>query len=171
MRLKIESATECLIGKGLWGFSRAANLAVFQIGNRQTLPSQKGGTRVVGEFALHVDCAWNITREDRVVMARRDLYYPAGHEDPRQSIPEEFDWERDPNRLDELSRALFQDGAREYRVKRIGVGAAGSLSMELSDGYRLEVLPDNSSSYEFWRLFKHGDRERHFVVTNRGIET
>lgn len=170
MRLEIESATKCLIGKGLWGFSRAANLATFQIGNRQTLPSRKGGTRVVGEYALHIDCAWNITREDQIVMASQDLYYPAGHEDPRQSIPEEFDWERDPNRLDELSRALFQDDAREFVVKGIEVGAAGSLSLELSDGYRLEVFPDNSSSYEFWRLFKPGVDESHFVVTNRGVE-
>ena len=171
MKLAIENATRVLIGKRLWGFCRAVDLAMFQFGERQTVPAYKGGTKVVREYALHISCAWRISWEDQIVMARRDMYYPAGYRDPHQSIPEEFDWARDPNRLDELSRSLFQDDAREFVVQGIEVGVAGSLSMELSDGYRLEVFPDQTSSDESWRLFRPGVDERPFVVTNRGIET
>lgn len=114
MKARIEKATAPLIGKALWRCTRAADLAAFQFGQRRSVTDNYSGTVQVGEYALHVECAWRISREDRVVVGSRDLYYPA---DPRIEDPlPDHDWDKVPNRRDELIRLLFEDGKREFMV-------------------------------------------------------
>jgi hypothetical protein len=171
VKLGIEKATEVLLGKALWGWTRAGDLASFAFGERKEVPSSRGGTKAVGEFALHVQCAWRITREDRVLVGSRDLYYPADYGDENREISPDFDWDRDPNRRDKLLRLLFEDGGRLFVVEAVEAGTAGSLHIGLGDGYCLDVFPDDSLNDERWRLFRPGVGEPHFVVTAHGLET
>jgi len=67
MKERIERATKVLIGKGLWNATRAADLASFQFGRRRELPDIYGNMKTVGEYSLHVQCAWRIPDEDRVI--------------------------------------------------------------------------------------------------------
>jgi hypothetical protein len=48
-----------LMGLPLWGVGRAG-IVWFQFGNRRTVPTMKGGTKEVGEFALHLGCPWRL---------------------------------------------------------------------------------------------------------------
>ena len=171
MKAGIEKATAVLVGKTLWGCTRAADLASFAFGTRGEVPSSQGGTRAVAEFALHVQCAWRICLEDRVVVGSRDLYYPAGYGGENREIPPDFDWDRDPNRCDKLIRSLFEDGKRLFVVEAVEVGTAGSLHIELGNGFCLDVFPDDSLNDERWRLFRPGVAGPHFVVTADGPET
>jgi hypothetical protein len=171
MKAGIEKATAVLVGKALWECTRAADLASFALGERREVPCSRGGTRTVGEFALHVQCAWRITREDQVLVGSHDLYYPADYGDEGREIPPDFDWDRDPNRRDKLLRLLFEDGKRLFVVEAVEVGTAGSLHIALGDGFCLDVFPDDSLNDERWRLFRPGFVEPHFVVTAHGLET
>ena len=46
----------------------------------------------------------------------------------------------------------------------------GGLRIYFSNGYKLELFPDDSLGEEFWRFFQLDSETRHFVVTGNGIE-
>ena len=168
-KTEIESATAVLAGKALWQCLRAADMATFQFGGRKSVAAFRGGTKEVGEYALHVQCAWRITRQDRVIVGSRDLYYPADYEEGAE-VPSGFAWDKDSNRRDRLLTSLFENGSREFLVQKVRVGVAGSLSILLSEDLAVDIFPDDSLSGERWRLFEPGRTEQHFVVTGKGIE-
>jgi hypothetical protein len=115
---------------------------------------------------LHVQCAWRITNGDTVVTGRRDVYYPADGSDPR----DDFDWEHLPNMQGKAIEELLRRGNRDLIVQQIEVAKAGRIHLFLSDGFALDIMPDDSRPGEHWRLFVPSSEEKHFVVTGRGIE-
>jgi len=170
VREQIESAAAALIGKALWTSRRAADMATFQFGERKNVVDYFERPSDVGEYALHVQCAWRIVRAEEVVVGSRDLYYPAEHENADEQLPTDFDWDRDPNRRDKLLRSLFEDWTRELVVQSVEAGVAGSLRILFSDNLALEIFPDDSLNHERWRLFRPEVDEPHFVVTARGVQ-
>jgi hypothetical protein len=170
MKREIENATAVLNGKSVWRCMRAASMATFDFGKRRKVPGLGGAEKEVGEFALHVQCAWRITRNDRVAVGSSDLNYPADYSEDK-AVPSDFDWERNPNRRDKLLGLLFENGLREFVVQGVDVGAAGSLHIVLSENLALDIFPNDSLSEEHWRLFTPGTDVEHFVVTGTGIDT
>lgn len=170
LKPQVERAVLPLVGRPLWACGRAADMATFAFGQRRKVPDRHGGEREVGDYALHVQCAWRITRDDRVVVGNRDLYYPADYRDVSEEIPPEFNWDRSPNRRDRLLRSLFESNVRGFTVEAVEVRAAGGLQVMLVDGLRLDVLPHDSLNHEHWRLFRPGVDAPHFVLTGSGIE-
>ena len=168
MRARIEKATGILVGKSLWRCTRAADLASFDFGERRTVPCRRGGTKEVGEYALHVQCAWRIGHGEHVIVGSGDLYYPADFDEEQGEIPPDFDWDHNPNRRDRLLQSLFEEGLRSFKVEAVKSGAAGILHIKLSEGFYLELFPDDSLREEQWRLFRPGVDEAHFVVTGGG---
>jgi len=169
VRGQIETATGVLIGKALWRWTRAADMACFQFGGRRKVLDRNGKEEEVGDYALHVECTWRIIHGDRVFVGRQDLYYPAEY-DQGKPYPEDFDWEHDPNRHDKLLDSLFENGTREFMATDVEVGAAGSFHVLLGGNFSLEVFPSNSLSGEQWRLFEPRRDKPHFVVTGDGIK-
>jgi hypothetical protein len=55
-------------------------------------------------------------------------------------------------------------------VLALEVDEIGSLRIILSNGYKIEIFPDDSLEKEFWRFFQLDSDPRHFVVTGKGIE-
>ena len=123
MKPQIEKATAVLVGKALWGCTRAADLASFAFGERREAPSSGGGARPVGEFALHVQCAWRITRGDQVLVGSRDLYYPASYGDENREIPPDFDWDGP-----QPPRQVARSALREWQEGVCGGGRRGRRS-------------------------------------------
>jgi hypothetical protein len=169
VKTQIENATAVLVGKALWKCTRAADLASFQFGARAKVSGFRNATKEVGEYALHVQCAWRIARRDRVIVGSRDLYYPADFSDDEE-IPEGFDWDRDPNLRDKQVQSLFANDTVEFTVLSVEAGAAGSLRIVLSDDVFLDILPYDSLLHEHWRLFDPRTDSPHFVMTGSGIE-
>jgi hypothetical protein len=167
MKAEIELATAGLRGKALWRCLRAADMATFDFGKRRRIQNAQGEENEVGEYALHVQCAWRIIQNDRVIIGDRDLYYPADYRAGAE-IPDEFDWDHNPNRRDRLTSSFFEDGKREFVVKEINTGEGGILHIMMSEGYSLQIFPDSSLPIESWRLFKVGQRG-HFVVSGTGL--
>jgi hypothetical protein len=164
-REQAQRALGVLIGLQLWSSGRASDLQWFQFGQRRTVNDHRGRSKEVGQYALHVQCAWRIIQGDRVIVGSRDLHYPADEGQNRQ----EFDWEVvGGNRRDKQVEAFFEDGTRPLLVREIRVGEAGSFTIALDFGYALGVFPDDSSADEHWRIFKPYAEEPHFVVTGEG---
>jgi hypothetical protein len=159
----IQRATNVLVGKPLWRCLRAADMAMFDFGNRKKVPGLRGEWKEVGDFALHVQCAWRLTRQDRVIVGSTDLYYPASYQEDDQ-VPSDFDWDEEPNLRDKRLVSLFEGGTREFMVEKVQPGLAGSLYISLHDGLSLELFPEHSLRKEHWRLFVPSTEQRHFVV-------
>lgn len=160
-----------LVGISLWDAGRAADLMWLALGQRQIVHDFRGKPREVGEYALHVQCAWRFVQNEKVLVGNRDLYYPAGYRDPREEIPKGFKWDvQGANRCDELLTNLFKGGANQFVVLRIEAGHAGELALLLEGGLTLQIFPNDSLDGEHWRLFRPGSNEPHSVFTGKGFE-
>jgi hypothetical protein len=168
MKKQVRRALDVLIGQPLWSSGRAADLEWFQFGQRKAVNGARGDTKEVGQYALHVQCAWRIRHGDQVVIGSRDLYYPPEESDAPM---EDFDWDvQGANRRDKRIAALFQNDTRHFLVREVEVGEAGAFTIILNDEYALDVFPDDSFRDEHWRIFKPSAEEPHFVVTGKGLE-
>ena len=163
-RKDIERAAAVLIGKRLWRCTRAANMTMFDFGDRITVEAFKGHKKLMGEVVLHVQCAWRIVHKDEIIVGSRDLQYPADYSET-QEVPADFDWDRDPNRQDKLLAALLANDATNLIVREIKGETAGRFEAILSEGFSLQVFPDDSLSLEHWRLFTPRSQRPHFVVS------
>lgn len=161
MKDEVKEALSVLVGKPLWASGHSAGLEWFQFGLRREVTGIRGNVKDVGEYALHVQCAWRITRQDRVVAASGDLH-EASEQDSGES-------QRTLTRLDDRLQQLFKADTVQFAVERIEVRDAGAFSITLADGFALDVLPDDSTDDEQWRLFKPYSEGDHFVVTGAGL--
>lgn len=172
LQQQVESVTAPLAGMPLWDAGRAADLLWLAFGQRLTIKDFRGKPREVGEYALHVQCAWRFVQDEKVLAGNRDLYYPRGYNDPKQQIPSGFDWDvQGANRCDEMLATLFADGAKQYVVVRVQPGHAGELILLLEGGLTLQIFPNDSLEGEHWRLFKPGSDAPHWVYTGDGLES
>ncbi len=51
----------------------------FAFGDQREVITRSGETKVVGEYALHVQCPWRIVRGDEIVVGSRDLRRDGAH--------------------------------------------------------------------------------------------
>jgi len=165
----IESALAPLVGLPLWASGRAADLQWFQLGAQRPVTAQYGPAkrteRMVGDYALHIQCAWRISGPTGIVVASRDRYVPAG--DPDEE-PADWRWDRPgANRCDERIKAWCLGGP--YLVEAVAADPTGGVRLALSHGYALEVFPDDSQDREHWRLLQPARDADHFIVTGAGI--
>jgi hypothetical protein len=162
MRTEPSQLLRALVGKTMWTSRRAADMATFQFGRRIQVKDYYGRPSEIGEYAMHVQCAWRIVRDDNVIVGSRDLYYPAG-DTQNDSIPESFDWDRDQNRRDNLLESLFS--GRGFTVRSVHLAAAGMCRIEFDEDASLEIFPDDSLTHEHWRLFATQDADTQLVMT------
>jgi hypothetical protein len=168
MRDEAERALTPLIGLQLRAGHRAADMQMFQLGNLISVKSLRGEPREVGEYALHLQCAWRICGREGIVVGSGDLYRPNGDS---EDIPAEFDWQKENRRDQRLTDLLTTGAAIPLRVERVSADEVGGFILDMNRGFRLQAFPAYSSRNECWRRFRPGDLSTHFVVTGRGIET
>lgn len=171
IRQQVECVMSPLMGMPLWDAGRAADLLWLALGQRKTIQDFQGKPREVGEYALHVQCAWRFVQGEKVLVGNRDLYYPRGYKDTKEEIPRGFNWDmQGANRCDEVLATLFAGGARQFVVERVEAGQAGEFALLLEGRLTLQIFPNNSLEGEHWRLFRPGSEERHTVYTGLGFE-
>lgn len=171
MKTQIEHAVRVLVGMPLWSAGRAGSLEWFHFGTQHEIAQQSGGIKIVGTYALHVQCAWHISGPSGIIVGSTDRYFAAGA-DPFKGYPD-FDWDRlGANRCDELVAALFAARASDLPVvEAIQADNVGTVRLLMSGELNLAVFPDTSLEGEHWRLFQPALRREHIIVTGRGIET
>ncbi len=159
-----QEALSVLSGLRVREIGRAADMLWMHFGDWREVPSRRGGTRQVGEWALHVQTSWRFSRRDRILLGVLDLYAYA--EDGS-----EFDWDRDgESRFDRIAASLnqlFRD--EDIRVKELACDEVGSITLHLDSDLYFAVFPNFSSDYpdrEYWRLFQPAtDHPDHVVST------
>jgi len=141
----VRGALRPLIDKLMWEAGWAGDIAWFQFGQRVTTRDRAGRTREVGEYALHISCAWVWRTDTGLVRADEDS----------------------PD-LSDLGRLLTS-------VQTVSAEAAGGLELQFSNGdlLRVEVegLTDNPvEQTEYWRLLQPGRKTPHVVASSSGVE-
>ena len=170
MKKEIEQYLKVLIGLVLFD-SGNASIQWFAFGRRRLVPARSNEVKEVGEYALHLACAWRIRTISSILVGSYDLYSLAG--DPYQEV-DKIDVTEPAyteSRLAERLTTLFRD--RENApliVQKVVADTVGSVRLSLSGGYLLEVFPDNSLDTEYWRFFIPNSKDPHFVVTSQGVE-
>lgn len=167
---QIEAALTLLVGLPLSLTRRSGNIHGFHFGrlrdSKAKYGPRKGQISQVGEYVLHVQCAWRIVGESEVVVGSRDGYYRAG-KDPIPDEGEVLAWTRCDERL------ALVIGPRPL-VDSVRADVYGGLDLRLSSGHRLEVFPDDSVTTEFtehWRFFPTAHVGTYVVVSAKGVET
>ena len=167
MKKEIEQALSILIGQPLISANRALDLEMFDFGQKHQILTRQGKEKEVGEFTIHIQCTWRITRQTRILVASKDRWYPG---DESKDIPDDFDWSLPGNRLDKRISAFFQNIREPLLVKSVRADKVGGFTLRFVNSFMLEVFPDNSSNDEYWRFFQLSRNTKHFVVAGSGIQ-
>jgi len=155
----IQEALTPVVGLPLRCIGRAANMLWLHFGEMRIVPAHGGGTKTVGDWAIHVQCPWRISQLGRIVIAYHDFYYsPDG-----DALD---DWDTlGKSRFDSVAARL----CTEFETTSPVVASAdpddvGGFSVRFSRDYRLDVFPaDSDDSSEHWRVFQPGATSKHFV--------
>jgi len=151
-------------GQPIWGWGRAADLISFQIGKERTVTDRHGLPKTVGEFALHIQCPWRVTQNEKLLVGSGDLHYgPDGN--PLLN----FDSARmGSTRCDVLLDRLFQ-ASGALRISTASMNGAGLLKLDLTGDICVEVFPETSADHEHWRIFAPYTGRPHMIAKGVGI--
>ncbi len=155
-----------MVGKSVCKIGRAAAMCWIHFGWPMEI-ELLGRKRILGEFALDLDCPWRIRNSSGgIELGSADMFVPTS----RHVLDEDFNWDVQGNNLfDEKAKLLFPEGS-QITVTAVGLSGNCDLTITFSNGLCLESFVNASSQEECWRLFmpclEHGD----LVVTGVGIE-
>ena len=155
----IQEALEPVVGLPLRCIGRAANMLWLHFGEMREVKVRSGGRKSVGDWAIHVQCPWRISRLGRIVIAYHDFY-----KSPDGDALDDLDTSG-RSRFDSMAARL----CTEFETTSPVVGSVapddvGGFSVRFSRNYRLDVFPAASDdSSEHWRVFQTGATSKHFV--------
>lgn len=181
---QIASQFQPLVGLKLSIARRAGDMRVLHFGpirevesrllSRRKSKSKKG---TVGDFALHIQCAWRLEDENGIVTGRTDLWEAA--EDNPDIDWDTWDYDKDENLQDKRLGSLLGGYDPETRsfmnhndllvVENFQTDNYGGVTLFLSGGYRLVIFPAGSQG-ENWRFFRPGTEGNHLVISGGKIE-
>jgi hypothetical protein len=155
-----------LIGLELSKLDRGGNMLVFTFGPLRSIPeTYRDGERQVGDFALHVQCAWWIRDTSRILTGFTDIFYLADLA-PSEPVPQGFDWDvAGVNRCDRFFESFVSSyPVSSLRVTSVSADDFGGFTLNFSAGFALDVFPHNGSPDEVWRRLSPGTDREHFVI-------
>ena len=170
MKADIDRALAPLAGLPLRGHARESNLLALQFGALRPAPTRAEPGRLAGEYALHVYCAWRLTRGDAVLAGSGDLFTPS---DPDEDL-DSFDYDAPGATWWDVRWRAYADawGDAPPAVASASGDAFGGLRLALGDGAALEVFPNSAPAEhfetEFWSLTAPGGAR--FAVGTGGVE-
>lgn len=74
--MSLTHALTTLVGLPMWKAVRSLNLHVLHFGSQQTRTTRAGVVVDVGAVTLHLQCAWRIVTDQRVVVGSGDRLIP-----------------------------------------------------------------------------------------------
>jgi hypothetical protein len=103
---------------------------------------------------------------DKIVTGRGDIF--CAPEEADEPTPTDFNWDN-YNRFDKVVKHLVENESRQFTVQSANAGDAGSLTLALSSGFKLDVFPQDSESGEHWRFFEPYSEKQHLVFSGTGF--
>ena len=171
MKEEINKNLKNLIGLPLWSIGRAGSIYWFVFGNQRRLVTMRNGKqKIVSDYSLHVQCDWRVCIQDKPYITSRDINYPSG-DDPYKDI-DNFDYDAPGgNRLEEQIASFFKKYSdQQLIVTSVEGNNTGDLKIQLNDNVEFFIFINDSVIEEYWRFFIPYTKDKHFVVTNNGIE-
>jgi len=155
----IHQALAPLVGLPFRCIGRATNLLWLQFGELHEVSDRRGGTKVVGDWAVHVQCPWRFVQHGKILAGYHDFYYT-----PDGDTPEDWDVVG-KTRFDIAASTICTEFAKTPPVvASVQVDDVGGFSVHLSGEFRLDVFPDESDdTSEHWRIFQPRVDSKHFV--------
>ncbi len=165
MKERIKTTLEKTIGLTLTRTTRAANMECLQFG-QHFITDKVDGELNIGEFGIHLQCPWRITKGQEILIGSFDVYEQA---DQNAKYDPDFDWDRpNVNLRDKNLNELIENV--KLTVERIDADDFGGFTIIFNDNYTLTAFPAKSITDEYWRLLDNRPNlERHFVVSGEGI--
>jgi hypothetical protein len=151
-----------LVGKPFNRGKRALDMEMFDIGAETPWTDPLGRSRITGERRLHVQAAWRIMSDGRIVVGYRDYWEPPDGIDSAGFDPSVG---RKTRRDELLDRYHAERSDPPRTVTAVLAEPAGDLTIGLDDESRLEIRPTGTVG-EFWRLITSGGP--HLVMTSEG---
>ena len=171
MRAEAANALAVLAGEPFWHIGRAADLVWLGFGPRQRVRTRTGGSKVVGRFALHLQCPWRITGRSVMVVGSQDLYLPPASAAKRRG----WRWDKGPTMFDERVQTYLAESAAPLAlVRSIASDRWGGFRLSMTRGLALEVFPADTEDGEYaewWRLFRPGTNSRHIVISRTRVSS
>jgi len=155
----IQQALAPLVGLPFRHIGRATNLLWLHFGDLHEVPRWRGGTKVVGDWAVHVQCPWRLIQRGQILVGYHDFYYT-----PDGDTPEDWDVVG-KTRFDIAASTICAEFAKTPPVvASVQVDDVGGFSVHFIGEFRLDVFPDESDdTSEHWRIFQPSVDSKHFV--------
>ncbi|MFL6705087.1 MAG: hypothetical protein ACJ8I3_22660 [Paraburkholderia graminis] len=152
-RKEIERHLSALRGLNVSGISHAANMLTMQFGSLRQVTNFKGAVKQVGEWALHIQCNWQIERTGEIIATQNAL---SGTDEEAHRAAEQ---------LDEL---LVKHGLTI--VEDVLANKSGGVILSMSEGLRVTITPAGIPDEEDWRFFSPAPDAKHFVIEGGKID-
>lgn len=146
-RTEIERRLLVLRGLDLSGVNHAADMLTLGFGPLREVKNFEGMAKLVGRWALHVQCAWQLERASGTVATQQDL---CGSDEKAWAA------------TDRLREMLVQRGPTI--VEAVSARENGGVELAFSGGFRLVVVPDGVEAAEDRRFFATGVEAAHLVI-------
>lgn len=124
----------------------------------------KGIERLIGNFALHLQCAWRFTKNDVILVGDLDLY-----EQPNEmaDFDMNFDWDIQQGNLRDVKlKSLLQ--SEKLIVKSVENDSFGGFEINFNEDFKLTAFPTLSSKSQYsehWRLLDNRKEDNeHFIA-------
>lgn len=106
---------------------------------------------------LHAQCPVRILRNGRILLGSDDMHWPQpGATDRRVAF------DRHETMFDRTARRISEGfRAGPVTVREAQLTPDGSIQLDATEGFRVEVLPVVSGPVESWRLFVKGSDQHH----------
>jgi hypothetical protein len=154
---EVEQALKALAGLSWRSIGRAADLVWLQFGQLRQVPAALGGTKWVGEWALHLQCPWNFDLDGKEFLCSKDILLDRDGK-PLVSPPDGPFGSKFDDEAWMLNQSL---GRNAPWVTSIAVEDFG-FSLDFKDQRKLAVIAEGRG--ELWRLFRPSTDHPHFVV-------
>jgi hypothetical protein len=156
----LKIALDQLKGLPLTRILSAVTMPMLTFGELRTEPSPRGGTREMGTFELHLQCAWRFIYLSSIYMGSGDYLEKDQEEDGDES-------KEIASVIKEKTNQLFSACQANLTVEDISMDEFGGFRIFFRCGAILEVFPDASYEAENWRLFKPGEKPH---VVSRAVD-
>src|SRR5437764_5129101 len=90
MKKTLEETLKVLVGLPWWAIGRVVDLVWLEFGQRRRVRTFRGTWKLVGDWALHLQCSWRIGGPQGLIVASDDRFCPAG--DPNKA-PKKWKWD------------------------------------------------------------------------------
>ena len=119
------------------------------------------------DYALHMQTFFRFCNNEEVLITDMDKYQPISPIVENEN----FNWDIKGNNLfdkwcDKFNKKLSDNTI----IMSIEINHFGDLKINFSNSLTLTVFVDTTSSDECWRFFVWHGKERHLVITDRGMQ-